>query len=121
MSAALLVVVASTSSAAVISFLLARGPISALMFTITFPLGVVGARRAGVSLTSVAALLNIVWSAAALVGPVAAGAMAQATSSQATYVCLIVTLLAGAGWMTQAHGEERAAYSGDSAYRTTGR
>ncbi len=121
MSAALLVVVASTSSAAVTSFLLARGPISALMFTITFPLGVVGARRAGVSLTSVAALLNIVWSAAALVGPVAAGAMAQATSSQATYVCLIVTLLAGAGWMVQAHGEERAAYSGDSAYRTTGR
>lgn len=121
MSAALLVVVASASSAAVISFLLARGPISALMFTITFPLGVVGARRAGVSLTSVAALLNIVWSAAALVGPVAAGAMAQATSSQATYVCLIVTLLAGAGWMAQAHGEERAAYSGESAYRTTGR
>jgi MFS family permease len=121
MSAALLVVVASTSSAAVVGFLLARGPISALMFTITFPLGVVGARRAGVSLTSVAALLNIVWSAAALVGPVAAGALAQATSSQVTYICLIATLLAGAGWMAQAHGEERAAYSGESAYRTTGR
>jgi len=122
MAAALLLVAASTSSQAVIGFLLARGPISALMFTITFPLGVVGARRAGISLTAVAALLNIVWSAAALVGPIAAGAMAEATSSQATYVCLIALLLAGAAWMAQAHGEERAAgYARESAYRTSGR
>jgi predicted MFS family arabinose efflux permease len=122
MAAALMLVAASTSSQAVIGFLLARGPISALMFTITFPLGVVGARRAGISLTAVAALLNIVWSAAALVGPIAAGALAQATSSQATYVCLIVSCLVAAAWMAQAHTGERAeAYAGDSAYRTSGR
>ncbi|HET6847346.1 MAG TPA: MFS transporter [Gaiellales bacterium] len=122
MAVALLLVVASTSSQAVIGFLLARGPISALMFTITFPLGVVGARRAGISLTAVAALLNIVWSAAALIGPIAAGAMAETTSSQATYVCLIATLLIGAAWMAQAHGEERSArYARESAYRTSGR
>jgi DHA1 family multidrug resistance protein-like MFS transporter len=120
---ALLIVAASTSSEAVIGFLMARGPISALMFTITFPLGVVGARRAGISLTAVAALLNIVWSGAALVGPVVAGAMAQATSSAVTYACLIATALAAAAWMAQAHvGERRAAgYAADSAYRTSGR
>ncbi len=122
MAAALMLVAASTSSQAVVGFLLVRGPIAALMFTITFPLGVVGARRAGISLTAVAALLNIVWSAAALVGPIAAGALAQATSSQATYVCLIASCLAAAAWMVQAHtGEREESYAGDSAYRTSGR
>jgi MFS transporter, DHA1 family, solute carrier family 18 (vesicular amine transporter), member 1/2 len=98
---ALTVVVASHSTAAVVGFLLARGPVSALMFTITFPLGVVGARRAGISLTAIAALLNIVWSASALVGPIAAGALAQATSARATYLCLIVAALASAVWMAR--------------------
>ena len=47
MSATLLIVVVSTTTPAVLSFLLLRGPIAAVMFTITFPLGVVGARAAG--------------------------------------------------------------------------
>jgi predicted MFS family arabinose efflux permease len=120
---ALTVVVASHSTPAVVGFLLARGPVSALMFTITFPLGVVGARRAGISLTAIAALLNIVWSASALVGPIAAGALAQATSARATYLCLIVAALASAVWMARS---QRAAatpqYAADAtACRAAGR
>ena len=77
MSATLLIVVVSTTTPAVLSFLLLRGPIAAVMFTITFPLGVVGARAAGVSLSAVAALLNMVWAGSALVGPILAGAITR--------------------------------------------
>lgn len=120
---ALTVVVVSDTTPAVVGFLLARGPASALMFTITFPLGVVGARRAGISLTAVAALLNIVWSASALVGPIAAGAMAQATSARATYLCLIVAALASAAWIARSKRAPSAArYRADAtACRASGR
>jgi MFS family permease len=122
-AAALCVVAVSTTTPAVIGFLLARGPVSALMFTITFPLGVVGARRAGISLTAVAALLNIVWSAAALVGPIAAGAVAQASSARATYVGLIAASLASAAWIARSQrGQAGAHYQPDAgACRAAGR
>src|SRR6185437_14021296 len=89
MSATLLIVVVGTTTPAVLSFLLLRGPIAAVMFTITFPLGLVGARAAGVSLSAVAALLNMVWAGSALVGPILAGAITEAASPGASYLVVI--------------------------------
>ncbi len=102
MSATLLIVVVSTTTPAVLSFLLLRGPIAAVMFTITFPLGVVGARAAGVSLSAVAALLNMVWAGSALVGPILAGAITEVASPEASYLVVIVMALAGSAWMATA-------------------
>jgi MFS family permease len=121
MSATLLIVVVSTTTPAVLSFLLLRGPIAAVMFTITFPLGVVGARAAGVSLSAVAALLNMVWAGSALVGPILAGAISQAASPEASYLVVIVMALAGSAWMATAGRAPRVARERDCSRTVTGR
>jgi len=72
------------------------------MFTMTFPLGVVGARAAGISLSAVAAMLNMVWAGSALVGPLMAGGIAQAASPSLSYLVVILLCLAGAAWMAAA-------------------
>src|SRR5439155_1753297 len=55
MAAAVMVLPAvAASTAALVAFLLVRAPIMALMFTITFPIGVAGAKRAGISVAAVA-------------------------------------------------------------------
>jgi hypothetical protein len=121
MSATLLIVVVSTTTPAVISFLLLRGPIAAVMFTITFPLGVVGARAAGVSLSAVAALLNMVWAGSALVGPILAGAITEFASPEASYLVVIVMALAGSAWMATAGRAPRVAREPDCSRTVTGR
>ncbi|HWG82271.1 MAG TPA: MFS transporter [Gaiellales bacterium] len=121
MSATLLIVVVSTTTPAVLSFLLLRGPIAAVMFTITFPLGVVGARAAGVSLSAVAALLNMVWAGSALVGPILAGAITEAASPGASYLVVIVMALTGSAWMATAGRAPRVAREPDCTRTVTGR
>jgi MFS family permease len=88
-------------------FLLVRAPIMAALFTITFPIGVEGARRAGITVAAVAALINIVWSASVLVGPLLAGLIAQTVGNQVAFVLLSVASLATSGWI--AVGNRRAA------------
>jgi hypothetical protein len=105
----------------VLSFLLLRGPIAAVIFTITFPLGVVGARAAGVSLSAVAALLNMVWAGSALVGPILAGAITEAASPEASYLVVIVMALAGSAWMATAGRAPRVAREPDCSRTVTGR
>jgi hypothetical protein len=114
-------VVVSTTTPAVLSFLLLRGPIAAVMFTITFPLGVVGARAAGVSLSAVAALLNMVWAGSALVGPILAGAITEIASPEASYLVVIVMALAGSAWMVTAGRAPRVAREPDCTRTVTGR
>ena len=90
-----MLVLVSSSTAVVVTFLLARGPVSAVLFTVTFPLGIRGGRAAGISVGTMAALLNIVWALSALVAPIAAGALAQTAGDRAAYglmavLCLVV-------------------------------
>jgi len=89
----LLLVLVSSSTAVVVTFLLARGPVSAVLFTVTFPLGVRGGRAAGISVGTMAALLNIVWALSALVAPVAAGALSQTAGDRAAYGVMAVLSL----------------------------
>ena len=64
----ILIPVASEASAALVGFLFARAPLTAVMFTVAFPLGALGARRAGITVGGVAALINIAWSVSMLSG-----------------------------------------------------
>jgi MFS family permease len=98
-AAVLVVAIVSTSTPALVAFLLARGAVSAVIFTITFPLGVVGGRAVGAGVGTVAALLNIVWAASALVAPVVAGALAQTVGQSAAYALMAAVSLAVAGWI----------------------
>ena len=98
----LILVLVSSSTVVVVAFLLLRGPVAAVLFTVTFPLGVRGGRTAGISVGTVAALLNIVWALSALVGPIAAGALAQTAGDRAAYgvmagLCLVVASAVASG------------------------
>jgi MFS family permease len=91
--ATMILVLVSSSTVVVVAFLLVRGPVAAALFTMTFPLGVRGGRAAGISVGTVAALLNIVWAFSALVAPVAAGALAQTAGDRAAYGLMAVLSL----------------------------
>ena len=96
-------------SGLLVSFLLVRAPIMALMFTITFPIGVAGARRAGITVAAVAALINIVWSASVLAGPLLAGLIAQTVGNRLAFVLLSAASLASAAWIMNGNRRESAA------------
>jgi predicted MFS family arabinose efflux permease len=89
----MILVLLSSSTVVVVAFLLIRGAVAAVLFTVTFPLGVRGGRAAGISVGTVAALLNIVWAFSALVAPVAAGALAQTAGDRAAYGLMAVLSL----------------------------
>jgi predicted MFS family arabinose efflux permease len=97
----------SGSAAAAVGLVLARSPVAAVMFTVSFPLAVAGARARGVAVGAVAALLNMVWAVSALAGPVAGGAVAEAGGNGAAYGVLLAMSLAVAGWLWA--GRSRAA------------
>jgi predicted MFS family arabinose efflux permease len=101
----LLVGIGSSSTPVQVGFLLARAPITALLFTIAFPLALVGGRAAGLSVTTVAALLNMVFAAAALLGPLAAGALDQVASDRIAYLASMALSLAVAAWMLRRRRE----------------
>jgi len=98
-AAIMLIPLASTAAASVVVFLLARGPVAAVLYTVTFPLGTAGGREAGIGVATVAALLNIVWAASMLVAPVAAGAVSQAAGDRAAYAAVAALSVAVAVWI----------------------
>ena len=101
-AALLLIVLVSTSTAAVVAFLIVRGPVSAVIYTVTFPLGVRGGREAGIGVATMAALLNIVWALSTLVAPILAGALAPTVGARAAYGLVAVLCLAAAPWIAAA-------------------
>lgn len=94
----LLVAVASATSAAVVGFLLLRSPFWAVLSTIVYPLGAVGAARAGLGRGALIGLLNLVWGLASALGPLAAGGLAQVAGERWTYVTLVAGCVATALW-----------------------
>jgi len=115
--AILVIALVSTSTAAVVGFLILRGPVSAVIYTVTFPLGVRGGRAAGIGVATMAALLNIVWALSTLVAPIVAGALAQTVGDRAAYGLVAVLCLAAAPWIAAARTAAPAAQAG--AGRTT--
>jgi MFS family permease len=85
---ALVLPIVSSSTPALVGFILLRTPAFAVLFTIVYPLGAAGAHRAGIGRGAVMAFLNVAWGVATLVGPLAGGALAQTFGERFTYALL---------------------------------
>jgi hypothetical protein len=94
-----LIPIASESTGSLVGFLLARSPLTAFLFTVAFPLGAMGARRAGITVGAVAALINIAWSISLLLGPVIFAGVAQSAGNRAAYVLLIAVFCCSIAWI----------------------
>jgi len=92
-------VVAGTSTAAIVTFLLVRSPFWAVLSTLSYPLGALGAYRADLGRGTVMGLLNLAWGAAGAVAPVAAAAIAQAASEQWAFLALMICAAATGLWL----------------------
>jgi MFS family permease len=79
---------ASLTTAAIVSGVLLRAAFVALLYTISFPLAVRGAHRIGLGRGAAIGLLNLGWGTATLIGPLAAGALAETVGGRAGYAAL---------------------------------
>lgn len=89
----------SESTPGLVGYLMARAPLTAFLFTVSFPLGALGARRAGITVGAVAALINVAWSLSMLIGPLVFAAIAQSAGNRAAYLLLIAVFCGSIGWM----------------------
>jgi predicted MFS family arabinose efflux permease len=95
----LLVPVASATVPSMVGLLVLRAPVFAVLFGISFPLAAWGADRAGIGRGVVLGLLNGVWAAANVIGPIAGGALADAAGRSAVYLMLVGASLVAALWL----------------------
>lgn len=99
MAAGIALAVASRGTPATLAFLAVAGGSSGVLIALTYPLGVIGARRGHFSIAVVGALLNMVWAAAGLIGPAAGGSVSEALGDQAAFLILTVIAVGSAFWM----------------------
>ena len=94
-----LIAVIGVGAIPTISFLLAAALTTGVLIAITYPLGATGATQGGFSVAVVGALINIVWAASGLLGPIVGGAVAQAIGDRLWFVGLAAGAVASAAWM----------------------
>lgn len=99
MGAGIAIAALSTSTIGTLAFLAIAGAASGVLIALTYPLGVVGARRGHFSVAVVGALLNMIWAGAGLIGPAAGGAVSQAFGDRAAFFALSVIAVGSAAWM----------------------
>ncbi len=99
MAAGLAVAAVSTSIAGTLIFLAIAGASSGVLIALTYPLGVIGARRSGFSVAVVGAVLNMVWAGSGLIGPAAGGAVSQAYGDRVAFLALTLIAVGSAAWM----------------------
>jgi MFS family permease len=88
--------IVSLTTVAMVSFLFLRAPVWAAAATISYPLTSLGAHRAGLGRGAIFGILNLVWGAAAVLSPLAGGAIAQAFGERWAYAVLaLVCVSAG--------------------------
>jgi MFS family permease len=105
---------------AIVAMLCATTTARSVLWTVSYPLAALGAERSGAGLGVVMGMLNGVWAATVLLGPVAAGLAAESFSAQAVFgltavACVAifaVTVLAGAGSWRGRPGGRRATGGG---------
>lgn len=99
MGAGIAVAALTSSTPGTLAFLAIGGASSGVLIAITYPLGVIGARRGHFSVAVVGALLNMVWAGSGLIGPAAGGAVSQAFGDQAAFFLLTLIAAGSAAWM----------------------
>jgi predicted MFS family arabinose efflux permease len=99
MAAGIVVAALSSSTTATLAFLVIGGATSGVLIALTFPLGVIGARRGGFSVAVVGVLLNMAVAGSGLIGPAAGGALSQAFDDQVAFWMLAVIAVGSAAWM----------------------
>ena len=95
-------VLGSTSTVAAVAFVLLRAPPWSTMDTIIYPLAGAGAHRSALGRGSVMGLVMLGWAAASTVGPLLAGAIADAASDRAAYAVMICFCLLIGLWLLHA-------------------
>jgi MFS family permease len=113
LAVAVVPLVASTVTSSVVAGVALRALAVAVLYTISFPLAAHGAVRAGVGRGAALGVMNVGWGASTLVGPLAAGAIAETIGPRVAYAGVIALALATAGWLaltarTRVGGEARA-------------
>jgi predicted MFS family arabinose efflux permease len=92
-----------------IAFLATVGVSTGVMVSLTYPLGVLGARTGGFNVAVVGALLTLVWAGSGLVGPTVGGAAAERAGDRVWFLALAMAGLAAAAWMWRRRGPVPAA------------
>jgi predicted MFS family arabinose efflux permease len=99
LAAVLLLPVLSATVPSLVSLLVLRSPIFAVLFGISFPLAAWGAEQAGIGKGVVLGMLNGVWALANVIGPLAGGALAQLAGRSSVYLVLMVLSVVAAIWL----------------------
>jgi predicted MFS family arabinose efflux permease len=107
MGAGIAVAALTSSTRGTLAFLAIAGASSGVLIALTYPLGVLGARRGHFSVALVGALLNMVWAISGLVGPAAGGVVTQAFGDQTAFLGLTVVAVGSAAWMWLRRGRGR--------------
>jgi SAM-dependent methyltransferase/MFS family permease len=105
--ASVLLVIASSSTAAAVAFILLRAPFWSTMDTIILPLAATGAHRSLIGRGSVMGLLTLSWAAASTAGPLIAGALAGASGADAAFALMILWCALAGMWLFRAGPSRR--------------
>lgn len=96
---AVLIATMGTGAVITVAFLAAAGVTTGVMVSLTYPLGVRGARDGGFNVAVVGALLTLVWAGAGLLGPTVGGVAAERVGDRLWFLGMSVFGLATAAWM----------------------
>ncbi len=91
--------VISSATAALVGFAIMRAPFWAALSTLAYPLGALGAKRAGLGSGAIMGVLNFVWGAAGSIGPLLVGAVAQTVGVRPAFAVLLAGLLTAGAWL----------------------
>jgi MFS transporter, DHA1 family, inner membrane transport protein len=88
LAAASLVPVVTVATPCLVAFVVLRAGIQAPLSTITYDLGALGARNAGVAIGTAMGMLNLVWAAGATAAPLVGGAVLAGAGARWVFVLL---------------------------------
>jgi MFS family permease len=106
--AALALPALSTATVLLSVFLLIRAVCNAAMSVIAYPLASTGGEETGIGSGSALGLINAGWAASTIVGPIGAGAIAQAAGEKWAFAALLFLTVVATGWFVLAERRSRA-------------
>jgi len=99
--------VLTTATLALLVFVVVRGPFWATLSTLPYPLGAIGADRAGIGHGAVVGMLNVAWGGSNAVGPLLAGALAGVGGTGLGFLPAIAICTVASIWLLGTTARER--------------